>query len=93
MKVSIVGVTGYSGLELVKILRSHPYAELVSIYATKEVGQDISNIYPHLEDISDLQVAAFDAEKSWRSQTWFSLRHLVALPRIMQRCLSRPVFL
>ncbi|NQL61206.1 N-acetyl-gamma-glutamyl-phosphate reductase [Streptococcus suis] len=63
MKISIVGVTGYSGLELVKILRSHPYAELVSIYATKEVGQDISNIYPHLEDISDLQVAAFDAEK------------------------------
>ncbi|HFR3206651.1 TPA: N-acetyl-gamma-glutamyl-phosphate reductase [Streptococcus suis] len=63
MKVSIVGVTGYSGLELVRILKSHPHVNVVSIYATKEVGQDISNIFPHLENVNDLQVTAFDAEK------------------------------
>ena len=39
MKVSIVGITGYSGLELVKILNKHKKAELVSIHATKEVGR------------------------------------------------------
>ena len=29
MKISIVGITGYSGLELVKILNNHKKAELV----------------------------------------------------------------
>ncbi|MET3633613.1 N-acetyl-gamma-glutamyl-phosphate reductase [Streptococcus porcorum] len=63
MKVSVVGVTGYSGLELVKILESHPNADLVSVYATKEVGQELSYIYPHLDEVTALKVEAFDAEK------------------------------
>ncbi|MCI5871320.1 N-acetyl-gamma-glutamyl-phosphate reductase [Streptococcus sp. 11273D007BW] len=63
MKVSVVGVTGYSGLELVKILENHPNAELVSVYATKEVGQELSYIYPHLDEVTALKVEAFDAEK------------------------------
>lgn len=63
MKVSVVGVTGYSGLELVKILENHPNAELVSVYATKEVGQELSYIYPHLDEVTTLKVEAFDAEK------------------------------
>ena len=40
MKISIVGITGYSGLELVKILNNHKKVELVSIHATKEVADD-----------------------------------------------------
>ena len=32
MKISIVGITGYSGLELVKILNNHKKVELVSIH-------------------------------------------------------------
>ena len=63
MKVSVVGVTGYSGLELVKILENHPNADLVSVYATKEVGQELSYIYPHLDEVTALKVEAFDAEK------------------------------
>lgn len=63
MKVSVVGVTGYSGLELVKILENHPNADLVSVYATKEVGQELSYIYPHLDEVTTLKVEAFDAEK------------------------------
>ena len=40
MKVSIIGITGYSGLELVKILNNHKKVELVSIHATKEWADD-----------------------------------------------------
>ena len=47
MKVSIVGITGYSGLELVKILNNHKKVELVSIHATKEVGRRLSDVYPY----------------------------------------------
>lgn len=62
MKVSIVGITGYSGLELVKILARHQKFDLVSIHATKEVGQPLSAIYPYLQGICDLPIEAFDAQ-------------------------------
>ena len=52
MKISIVGITGYSGLELVKILNNHKKVELVSIHATKEVGRRLSDVYPYLTGTS-----------------------------------------
>ena len=41
MKVSIVGITGYSGLELVKILNNHKKVELVSISRNQGSGPTI----------------------------------------------------
>ena len=63
MKISIVGITGYSGLELVKILNNHKKVELVSIHATKEVGRRLSDVYPYLTGVCDLEIEAYDAEK------------------------------
>ena len=62
MKVSIVGITGYSGLELVKILNNHKKVELVSIHATKEVGRRLSDVYPYLTGVCDLDIEAYNAE-------------------------------
>jgi len=61
MKVSIVGITGYSGLELVRILHNHPKVELVSIHATKDLGKKLSDLYPYLLGVCDLMIEAFDA--------------------------------
>ena len=63
MKVSIVGITGYSGLELVKILNNHKKVELVSIHATKEVGRRLSDVYPYLIGVCDLKIEAFNAQE------------------------------
>ena len=63
MKVSIVGITGYSGLELVKILNNHKKVELVSIHATKEVGRRLSDVYPYLTDVCDLDIEAYDVRE------------------------------
>lgn len=63
MRVSIIGITGYSGLELVKILNNHKKVELVSIHATKEVGRRLSDVYPYLTGVCDLEIEAYDAEK------------------------------
>ncbi|MBM7643039.1 N-acetyl-gamma-glutamyl-phosphate reductase [Streptococcus loxodontisalivarius] len=62
MKVSIVGITGYSGLELLKILSNHPEVTVVSIHATQEIGRPLSDLYPHLKSQTDLVIEAFDAE-------------------------------
>lgn len=60
MKVSIVGVTGYSGLELVRILHHHASIDLISIHATKNIGEKLSDLYPYLLGICDLEIEAFD---------------------------------
>ncbi|WP_165210120.1 N-acetyl-gamma-glutamyl-phosphate reductase [Streptococcus tangpeifui] len=61
MKVAIVGVTGYSGLELVRLLAGHSQAQVASVHATKDVGQKLSALYPHLAGICDLELQAFQA--------------------------------
>lgn len=63
MRVSIVGITGYSGLELVKLLNNHKKVTIASIHATKEIGRRLSDLYPYLVGVCDLVIEGFDAEK------------------------------
>lgn len=46
IKVGIIGATGYAGTELVRIISTHPYAQLTSISSVSFGGRDISEIYP-----------------------------------------------
>lgn len=60
MKVSIIGVTGYSGLELVRLLHNHPEVEIAGVYGTQNIGKKISEIYPHLNGLLDLPLKAIN---------------------------------
>src|SRR3979409_814538 len=42
IKVGIVGGTGYTGIELLRILARHPQAELVAITSRKEAGTPVA---------------------------------------------------
>jgi N-acetyl-gamma-glutamyl-phosphate reductase len=46
IKVSIIGATGYSGKELIKILLRHPYVELIHLVSDSYVGKNITEIFP-----------------------------------------------
>ena len=48
MKVSIIGATGYTGAELVRILLRHPEVEITRITSETFAGMKISDIYPFL---------------------------------------------
>lgn len=48
IKTSIIGASGYTGAELVRILYHHPYVEVISLIADSSAGQKIGAIYPHL---------------------------------------------
>jgi len=50
--VGIVGVTGYTGMELVRLLQYHPYFELVQVTSRQEAGRALQEIYPFLEGTS-----------------------------------------
>lgn len=60
MKVTIVGATGYSGLELVRLLQNHPKVEIAMVVAQQNVGQRLSDVYPLLRGICDLPLQAFN---------------------------------
>ena len=46
VKVGIVGASGYSGEELVRLLLSHPYAELSAITSRQYAGQTLTQVFP-----------------------------------------------
>ena len=51
MKVGIINVTGYAGVELARLLRRHPYSELVAVTGRSAAGQKLGEVFPHLSDI------------------------------------------
>jgi len=57
IKVGIVNVTGYAGVELARLLMQHPEVELVSVTGRSAAGQKLGDVFPHLGD-SDLQIKA-----------------------------------
>ena len=61
MKVSIIGVTGYSGIELVRLLLQHPYVEIVSIHSHSQNGKEIAEYLPHLKQLLDLPLEPIDS--------------------------------
>jgi N-acetyl-gamma-glutamyl-phosphate reductase len=45
-KVAIVGASGYSGEELVRLLLNHPHAELVAVTSRQSAGQTLGQVFP-----------------------------------------------
>ena len=48
IKVAIIGGTGYTGAELLRLLASHPQAEVVYISSQTQVGLPVSGVHRHL---------------------------------------------
>jgi len=48
IKVGIVGGTGYTGVELLRLLAQHPHAELMAITSRKEAGMPVAEMFPSL---------------------------------------------
>ena len=48
LKVSIVGALGFTGLELLRILRAHPNVEISHLTSRKNVGEKVASLFPHL---------------------------------------------
>lgn len=50
LKIGIVGGTGYTGVELLRLLAAHPEAEVVAITSRSEEGVQVADMYPNLRD-------------------------------------------
>lgn len=61
IKVGIVGGTGYTGVELLRILVNHPDASLQVITSRSEEGVRVDDMYPNLRGHTDLVFSVPDA--------------------------------
>ncbi len=48
LQIAIIGASGYTGVELIRILINHPNVEIKALIANNNAGQKIADIYPHL---------------------------------------------
>ncbi len=59
LEVAIVGASGYTGAELVRLISRHPDAHLHSLHVSEhsaDAGRSIAALYPGLTSISDLKL-------------------------------------
>ncbi|PNK59958.1 N-acetyl-gamma-glutamyl-phosphate reductase [Psychrobacter sp. FDAARGOS_221] len=54
LQVAIVGGTGYTGVELIRLLSSHPEVTIKWLTSRSEAGKPVASIFPSLRGISDL---------------------------------------
>jgi N-acetyl-gamma-glutamyl-phosphate reductase len=63
IRIGILGASGYTGAELLRLLRYHPHAEIRALTADRQVGKPLGTIFPQLagEGLPDLvAIAAVD---------------------------------
>lgn len=62
IKVGIVGGTGYTGVELLRLLVNHPEVEVSVITSRTEASVRVADMYPNLRGFTDLSFTAPDVD-------------------------------
>ncbi len=60
VRVAIVGATGYTGLELLRLLSGHPQASVTVATSRKEAGKGLDELFPFLERYGSLTLTPPD---------------------------------
>lgn len=48
IKIGILGASGYTGAELIRLLARHPAAEIALLTAERHAGKPLAEVFPHL---------------------------------------------
>jgi N-acetyl-gamma-glutamyl-phosphate reductase len=88
VRIAILGASGYTGAELLRLLAHHPNAEIVALTADRQAGKKIGTVFPHLagRNLPDL-VAIPEVDWSTVDVVFCCLPHgttqdvIAALPR------------
>ncbi|MFT5206331.1 MAG: N-acetyl-gamma-glutamyl-phosphate reductase [Candidatus Omnitrophota bacterium] len=88
VSVSIAGVTGYTGEELLKLSVAHPNIDVVSLFASEDKAKDIADLYPYLKGRLNLPCMAFDPVEAAKADAVFlALPHglsMEVVPKLRQ---------
>src|ERR1700730_724310 len=59
-KIGVLGASGYTGAELVRILLRHPRAEIVLLTAERSAGKAMRDVFPQFSPFALPQLVAVD---------------------------------
>ncbi|MGH7198933.1 MAG: N-acetyl-gamma-glutamyl-phosphate reductase [Candidatus Omnitrophota bacterium] len=88
LRVGVVGATGYTGEELVKLLAGHPRVRVTYVSGKEDRDEKIQELFPYLRNKLDLDCRAFQAGEAIEKCdfVFLSLPHTVSMQ-------AAPVFL
>jgi N-acetyl-gamma-glutamyl-phosphate reductase len=86
LRVGILGGSGYTGVELLRLLATHPGAEVVAVTSRQAAGQPVADMFPSLRGWVDLAFEAPDpARLAERCDVVFcGVPHGVAMRQVPQ---------
>lgn len=91
LKVGIVGGTGYTGVELLRLLARHPQVEIAYITSRSEDGVAVSELFPSLRGVLDLRFSVPNVKQlATCDVVFFATPHNVAM-RMMPELLAENV--
>jgi N-acetyl-gamma-glutamyl-phosphate reductase len=89
IRVGIVGGTGYTGVELLRLLVLHPEVEIAAITSRQEAGRGVAELFPNLRGHLDLAFSEPDVESlAGCDLVFFATPHGVAqatVPELLAR--------
>ncbi len=85
MNVAIIGVSGYTGLELIKILIDHPKFDITYI-ANSSGEQNIQELHPCLKNVINIDVQKAEAKEVQKvaQLAFLALPHKTSMPFVKQ---------
>lgn len=83
LKVGVVGASGYTGIELVKLLIAHPEVKLVAVTSNAEQGKPVAEIFPALRLQTELSFYPHDTPLLMECDViFFASPHATAMHQI-----------
>ena len=90
IRVGIAGGSGYTGIELIRILLGHPEVEIAFITSEKNAGKPVSSVLPSFSKILNLNFTSIDhGLKQPCDLVFVALPHKTAMsvvPSFLQNC-------
>ena len=50
-KIAILGASGYTGAELVRLIATHPSMKIAALSADRKAGKTMADVFPHLRHL------------------------------------------
>jgi N-acetyl-gamma-glutamyl-phosphate reductase len=84
IKVAILGATGYTGGELVRLLACHPQVQIVHVTSERYAGKPLRNAFPHLTSQPELVCRSLEDKKGLENVdvAFCALPHLASMREV-----------
>ena len=82
INVGIVGGTGYTGVELLRLLAQHPQVKLVKITSRSEAGMRVSDMFPNLRGFVDIAFTEPDPSLNECDLVFFATPNGIAMQHV-----------